>query len=153
MIDILLGPSITVMGSSLPIVSVFVGLALTLKLKKWKWKCLFLSHVRLFVIPWTVAHQAPLSMEFSRQEYWSGWPPSLLPPPWFSHTVGGSVVKNLLATAGGAGSIPGLGRSPGEGNGNAFQYSSGKSHGQRSLVGYSPRGCKSVGHDLATKQQ
>ena len=32
----------------------------------------FLSHVRLFVTPWTVAHQAPLSMEFSRQEYWSG---------------------------------------------------------------------------------
>ena len=27
-----------------------------------------------FVIPWTVAHQAPLSMEFSRQEYWSGLP-------------------------------------------------------------------------------
>ena len=25
-------------------------------------------------IPWTVAHQAPLSMESSRQEYWSGWP-------------------------------------------------------------------------------
>ena len=33
-----------------------------------------LSHVRLFAIPWTVAHQAPLSMEFSRQEYWSGLP-------------------------------------------------------------------------------
>ena len=33
-----------------------------------------LSHVRLFVIPWTIAHQAPLSMEFSRQEYWSGLP-------------------------------------------------------------------------------
>ena len=31
-----------------------------------------LSHVRLFVTPWTVAHQAPLSMGFSRQEYWSG---------------------------------------------------------------------------------
>ena len=30
------------------------------------------SHVWLFVIPWTVAHQAPLSMGFSRQEYWSG---------------------------------------------------------------------------------
>ena len=30
-----------------------------------------LSHVWLFVTPWTVAHQAPLSMEFSRQEYWS----------------------------------------------------------------------------------
>ena len=32
------------------------------------------SHVRLFVTPWTVAHQAPLSMGFSRQEYWSGLP-------------------------------------------------------------------------------
>ena len=29
--------------------------------------------VQLFAIPWTVAHQAPLSMGFSRQEYWSGW--------------------------------------------------------------------------------
>ena len=29
------------------------------------------SHVQLFATPWTVAHQAPLSMEFSRQEYWS----------------------------------------------------------------------------------
>ena len=33
-----------------------------------------LSHVRLFVTPWTVAYQAPLSMGFSRQEYWSGLP-------------------------------------------------------------------------------
>ena len=33
-----------------------------------------LSHVQLFVTPWTVAHQAPLSMGFSRQEYWSGLP-------------------------------------------------------------------------------
>ena len=31
-----------------------------------------LSHVQLFVTPWTVACQALLSMEFSRQEYWSG---------------------------------------------------------------------------------
>ena len=31
----------------------------------------------VFATPWTVAHQAPLSMEFSRQEYWS-WLPSLL---------------------------------------------------------------------------
>ena len=34
--------------------------------------------VRLFVTLWTVAHQAPLSMGFSRQEYWSGLP---FPPP------------------------------------------------------------------------
>ena len=33
-----------------------------------------LSHVRLFVTPWTVAYQAPPSMGFSRQEYWSGLP-------------------------------------------------------------------------------
>ena len=30
------------------------------------------SRVQLFVTPWTIAHQAPLSMGFSRQEYWSG---------------------------------------------------------------------------------
>ena len=33
-----------------------------------------LSRVLLFLTPWTVAHQARLSMEFSRQEYWSGLP-------------------------------------------------------------------------------
>ena len=45
---------------------------------KWKVKLKSLSHVRLLAIPWTVAHQAPLSMGFSRQEYWSGVPlPSL----------------------------------------------------------------------------
>ena len=36
------------------------------------------NRVRLYVTPWTVACQAPLSMEFSRQEYWSGL---LCPPP------------------------------------------------------------------------
>ena len=43
-----------------------------------------LSRVQLFVTPWTVAHQASLSMEFSRQEYWSGLPfpsPEELPNP------------------------------------------------------------------------
>ena len=42
------------------------------------------SHVQLFAILWTVAHQAPLSMGFSRQEYWSGLPcspPGDLPNP------------------------------------------------------------------------
>ena len=37
-----------------------------------------LSHVQLLETPWTVVHQAPLSMEFSKQEYWSGLP---FPPP------------------------------------------------------------------------
>ena len=40
------------------------------------------SHVRLFATPWTVAHQAPPSMKFSRQEYWSGLPfPTSGDPP------------------------------------------------------------------------
>ena len=45
---------------------------------------LSLHRVRLFVAPWTVAHQAPLYVEFSRQEYWSGLPfpsPRDLPNP------------------------------------------------------------------------
>ena len=58
---------------------------------------------------WTAAHQAPLSMGFSRREYWSGVPwPS---PPWWLR------VKNPLAKAGDTVSIPGSGKSSGEGNG------------------------------------
>ena len=48
-----------------------------------------LSHVRLFATPQTVAPQAPLSMGFPRQEYWSGWPfpsPGDLPNPWIDLT-------------------------------------------------------------------
>ena len=45
----------------------------------WKWKVKSLSHVWLFVTPWTAAFQAPPSMGFSRQEYWSGLP---LPSPY-----------------------------------------------------------------------
>ena len=45
---------------------------------KWKVKVKSFSRVQLVVTPWTVAHQAPPSMGFSRQEYWSGVPsPSL----------------------------------------------------------------------------
>ena len=41
---------------------------------KWKVKVKSLSRVRLLSIPWTAAYQAPPSMGFSRQEYWSGVP-------------------------------------------------------------------------------
>ena len=64
-----------------------------------------------------------------------------------AHKLSGLValtVKNQPANAGDirdAGLICGSGSSPGEGNGNAFQYSSlGNPHGQRRLVGYSPQG-------------
>ena len=54
------------------------------------------------------------------------------------------MVKVSAYNAGDPGSIPGTGRSPGEGNGNPLRYSclEWKSHEQRSLVGYSPWGCK-----------
>ena len=46
----------------------------TLGLLASKVKVKSLSHVRLFATPWTVAYQAPASMGFSRQKYWSGLP-------------------------------------------------------------------------------
>ena len=108
-----------------------------------------LSPAQLFVIPWTVAYQAPLSMGFSRQEYWSGL---LCPSPGDLHNPGieprspalqadalptelqgklvaflgfpgGSEGKAYACNAGDPGSISELGRSPGEGNGNPRQYS------------------------------
>ena len=54
------------------------------EIMKVKVKVKSLSRVRLFATPWTVARQAPLSMGFSRQEYWSGLPfpsPEDLPNP------------------------------------------------------------------------
>ena len=53
-----------------------------------------LSCVQLLAIPWTVACQAPLSMEFSRQEYWSGQPfpsPGDLPDPGIGPTSASQV--------------------------------------------------------------
>ena len=73
---------------------------------------------------------------------------------WCVDFPGGSVVKNLPASAGKVGSIPGSGRCPGGGNGNPLQYSClEKSHGGRSLAGCNPWGCKRNGHDLVTKHQ
>ena len=112
------------------------------------------SRVWLFVAPWTVGCQAPLSMGFSRWEYWSGLPrpssgdlpdPGIKPTSLMSRQLAGgffttstpgepnyqvsnkgiqgfSSSKESTCNAGDAGSIPGLGRSPGEGNGNWLQY-------------------------------
>ena len=61
-----------------------------------------LSHVQLFATPWTVAHQAPLAMEFLRQEYWNGLsfpPPGDLPNPGIkleSPALAGSVFTTEL---------------------------------------------------------
>ena len=48
---------------------------------KWKVKVKSLSRARLLATPWTAAYQAPPSMGFSRQEYWSGVP--LPSPSWY----------------------------------------------------------------------
>ena len=100
---------------------------------KWKVKVKSLSQVWLLATPWTAAYQAPLSMGFSRQKYWSGVPlpspaspaNSLPPEPpgklsqmpvadsnhwdWIQCPqgfLGGSVVKNPPAVAGGMDWIP-----------------------------------------------
>ena len=56
-----------------------------------------LSRVRLLATPWTAAHQAPLSMGFSRQECWSGVP---LPSPRFSTILSKSQYNPIKISAG-----------------------------------------------------
>ena len=67
-----------------------------------KVKVKLLSRVRLFVTPWTVAHQAPLSLEFSRQEFWSGLPfpsPGDLPKPEIDPVPPALQADSLLSEA------------------------------------------------------
>ena len=67
---------------------------------------------------------------------------------------GGSDGKESACNVRDLNSIPGSGRSPGEGNGNPLQYPvylPGKSHGQKSLVGYSPGGHKQSDTTEATE--
>ena len=97
-----------------------------------------LSCIGLLLTPWTAAHQGPLSLGFSREEYWSGLPfppPGDRPDPRIEPTSPALQVGSLSLAppgkhiyggdnAGDTGSIPGLGRFSGEGNGNPLQYSS-----------------------------
>ena len=69
----------------------------------------------------------------------------ILSTPVFLGFPGGSVGKESSCNAGDLGLIPGLGRSFGGGHSNPLQYSYLKNpHGQRSLVGCSPRGCREL---------
>ena len=84
----------------------------------------------LLVTPWTAAYQAPPSMGFSRQEYWSGVPlPSIIIISTILNLyeagtfLGGSDSEESACNAGDPGSISGWERSPGEGNGYPLQYS------------------------------
>ena len=60
---------------------------------KWKVKGKSLSRIRLLATPWTEAHQAPSSIGFSRQEYWSGVP---LPSPHLSCSYYKNIPKFTL---------------------------------------------------------
>ena len=91
-----------------------------------------LSRVWLFATPWTVAYQAPPSMGFSRQEYWSGLPfpsPGDLPDPGIEPGSPAFQADALASeppgkpNAGDPGSITGSGRSAGERIGHPLQYS------------------------------
>ena len=78
---------------------------------KWKVKGKLLSGVRLFVSPWTAAYQAPPSMGFSRQEYWSGLPL----PPWtprileLDHSIYSRELYSIQNKASGTSLDPGKG--------------------------------------------
>ena len=101
------------------------------------------------------------SRSFAKNEKYRTWPScevQISCSKWHQilYTLGfpGGWVKNLPATTGDAGSIPGPGRSPGGGNGNPRQCSClGNPTDRGTRLGYSPQGRKVMTHDLATKQQ
>ena len=99
-----------------------VGCHFPLQCMKVKSEVQLLSRVGLLATPWTAAHQAPLSMGFSRQEYWSGVP---LPSPIIYISMYISIEDYLER----------------EWHPTPV-FLPWKSHGQRSLVGYSPLGRK-----------
>ena len=85
-------------------------------------------------------------MQETRFDSWVGkipWRRDRLATPVFLGFPCGSAGKESAHSAGDLGSIPGWGRSPGEGKGYPVQYSS-LENGQRSLVGYSPWGHKEL---------
>ena len=122
--------------------------------------CQLLSRVRLSATPWTVAHQAPLSMEFYRQEHWSGLPfpsPEDLPDPGIKPGSPELLADSLPSEPPGKSKLklknncrrhkrhsfdPWVRKLPWRRKWQPTPvFLPGESHGQRSLVGYSPWGC------------
>ena len=89
-----------------------------------------LSRVRLFAAPWTVAYQAPPSMGFSRQEYWSGLP---FPSPGDLPNSGIEPRSPALQTDALPSEVPGKPL-----NGHEFELTLGDGEGQGSLAYCSP---------------
>ena len=107
-----------------------------------------LSHVRLFVTPWIIACQAPLSMGFSRQGYWSGltFPsPGDLPNPGIEPMSPALEVKSLPLSHQGSPIIYWVTVVVGwhhRLHGHEFEQAPGVGDRQGSLACYSPWGCK-----------
>ena len=100
-------------------------------------------------IPWTEEPDRLQSMGSQRVGH--DWATSLsLSSTLNGGFSSGSDGKESGCNAGDPGSIPGSGRSPGEGNGYHTSIPAGEFHGQRRLEDYSPRGCR-VTHNWATK--
>ena len=112
--------------------------------------CMF-SCVRLFMIPWTIAHEAPLSMGFHRQDCWSG-----LPFPTPGTTINKFLLKNtglpwwlrwlsVCRQRGRPGFDPWVGKIPWRRKWQPTPVLLPEvSYGWTSLVGYSPWGCKKL---------
>ena len=115
-----------------------------------------LSRVQLFATPWTAAYQAPPSMGFSRQKYWSGvpLPDSIYVQRNMLYTQRRPVVAQLEKNP------PAMQESRVQSLGQedllekkgqpTTEFLPGKSHGERSLEGYSPWP-RRVRHDLGNK--
>jgi len=102
-----------------------------------------------FATPWTVVHQAPLSMGFPRKEYWNSFAlSSSLGFPWLLCD------KEPACQCRRCEFDPWVEKIPWRRKWQSIPiFFPGKSHRQRSLVDYSSWGRKRVGHNLATKQQ
>ena len=98
----------------------------------------------MFTVEVKVAQLVKYRLECKRLgfNFWvrkNPWRKDRLPTPVFLGFPGGTEGKESTRNSGDLGLIPGLGRSPGGGHGNALQYSClGSPTGKRSLVGYSP---------------
>ena len=88
-------------------------IGITFPFPSWCMHAFVLSHVWLFATPWTVARRTPLSMEFSRQEYWNGLPspsPGDLPEPGIEPlSLESPALAGMFFTSWGTGEAPLLG--------------------------------------------
>ena len=100
------------------------------------------SRVRLLATPWTVAHQGPPSMGFSRQEYWSGVPSSFFEYFFVSLAALDAPASTYIYLT------PAL--ESGEGTGTPLQYSSWKIPWMEDPGRLQSMGSLRVGHDWAT---